>query len=65
MPYSLLRTGRGHDGAITRPTPEVPREASDIAEMSASSAHISMHELEYSLTFLGLADDRRAAFSIV
>ena len=35
------------------------------AEMSASSAHISMHELEYSLTFLGLADDRRAAFSIV
>ena len=24
-----------------------------------------MHELEYSLTFLGLADDRRAAFFIV
>jgi hypothetical protein len=24
-----------------------------------------MHELEYSLTFLGLADDRRAAFPIV
>jgi hypothetical protein len=35
------------------------------AEMSNSPGRIFMHEVEYSLALLDLADDRRAAFSIV
>jgi hypothetical protein len=34
-------------------------------EMSNSSARIFMHGVEYSLALLDLADDRRAAFSIL
>jgi hypothetical protein len=39
--------------------------SSGSAEMSASEARISMHELGYSFTLSRLADDRRAAFSVV